>query len=396
MLGRPGCSSPGAGAARLARLCACMRVATIQMGLVSSTLPIPATAATTRDSATVMLALRRSTGCLPPAPPPPAAAARRSTAICRSTLYLQAPAAGGGVGAIVVLCKPAVLHCCALLCWQARQGGRGIPATKPCPASHCPDSLPCSPRPALTGRNRCPGKRLCQSGLPPALRRARPTRPSAQSAAGGSGVGGGRGGMVAVRFGSGGRGACRTKAECQDACGWHSVFVCLFEPQTTLPRGRLVACGTSARSCAVPRRAGLCGAPLPLPLLPPSTSCPSCSRRERVACRTLTCRDSGRQQQGALRKPPPARRAACAAAHAHHTGVLYCGASSSHRHQRVSGDGGHNACSGMRQAGATHVRCQASREMIERHAWRKQRHATHRQWRRRRPPPPHQRACCPK
>ena len=80
----------------MARRCACMRVATIQLGLVSSTLPIPATAATMRDSATVMLALRRSTGCCPPPPPPPAAATRRSTAICRSTLYLQ-HAEGGGV-----------------------------------------------------------------------------------------------------------------------------------------------------------------------------------------------------------------------------------------------------------------------------------------------------------
>lgn len=143
----PGGGTPpalGVGAAR-ARLIACMRVATIQMGLlqgcnrvvvvrkvtshqgvprtppclcstphstggshilpnrlfnkhphlthVSSTLPMPATAATSSDSATVTLALRTSSSWRAAAPPPPAAAAaaasaaaRRSTASRRSRL----------------------------------------------------------------------------------------------------------------------------------------------------------------------------------------------------------------------------------------------------------------------------------------------------------------------
>ena len=81
----------------------------------------------------------------------------------------------------------------------------------------------------------------------------------------------------------------------------HSFCLCVcLSLQGMPPHGRLAARRSSARSCAVPRRAGFCGAPLPL--LPPSSSCPSCSRRERVACRTLTCRDSSRQQRGALRE----------------------------------------------------------------------------------------------
>lgn len=51
--------------------------AELTMGLVSSTLPIPASEATSSDSATVMLAARRSV----PIPP----AARRSTARRRSS-----------------------------------------------------------------------------------------------------------------------------------------------------------------------------------------------------------------------------------------------------------------------------------------------------------------------